>query len=220
MKKIFRSLLLVLLGVAVGITASLASYYISGDTVFKKIIGSGGGLYDSAPIRTDASNAELKAYADRILEDIKSADYEALSQVIHPEYGLVFSPYATINLAAAKRFTPAEVAAFSDDQNKYVWGKYDGSGNPIEMTPDAYFKTFVFDKDYTAYSAVGVDYIIKTGNALENIKEVFPDVRFVDYYIDGTAGNGGLDWSCLRLGFEEDGGQLKLTVIVHSQWTI
>jgi hypothetical protein len=29
-----------------------------------------------------------------------------------------------------------------------------------------------------------------------------------------------LDWTSLRLGFEEYDGQLKLTVVIHSEWTV
>ena len=102
-----------------------------------------------------------------------------------------------------------------------MWGKYDGSGNPIELTPSEYFRTFVLNKDYTFAPEIGVDAIIKSGNSLENITEVFPDVRYVDFHMPGTdASSGGLDWSSLRLGFEAYNGELKLTVVVHSQWTV
>ena len=100
-------------------------------------------------------------------------------------------------------------------------GCNDGSGDPIEMTPAEYFKKFVFDRDYTLSPEIGVDAIVKSGNSLENITEVFPNIRFVDFHIPGTDPSaGGLDWSSLRLGFEKYEGELKLTVIVHSQWTI
>jgi hypothetical protein len=63
--------------------------------------------------------------------------------------------------------------------------------------------------------------IVMSGNSLENIKEVFPNARFVDFHIPGTdQESGGLDWSSIRLGFEHDEGELKLTVILHSEWTI
>ena len=89
------------------------------------------------------------------------------------------------------------------------------------MTPAEYFKQFVFDKDYTLASQIGVDAIVKSGNSLENISDVFPNVRFVDFHIPGSEKkSGSLDWSSLRLGFESWQGELKLTVVVHSEWTV
>ena len=175
------------------------------------------------PIDAAASPAELTQRAFGILVDMKERDYSALSRTVHPEYGVVFSPYATITLSASnasKCFTAAQVAAFGSDNASYVWGAYDGSGEPIQMTPDEYFARFVFDKDFTAAQEIGIDYIIKSGNALENIKDTFPDIRFVDFHIPGDETSGDTGWSSLRLGFEEYDGELMLTVILHSEWTV
>lgn len=220
MKKVLTVLLLIVLGIAIGLSASLASYYFTGDRIFYSILGTRVRT-EAISIGTDASNAELTDYAYTILGYLKDGDYELLKEQVHPEYGLCFSPYATINLTSNKVFTAATVGGFSQDHNKYLWGKYDGTGDPIELTPAEYFKAFVFDKDYTQASEIGVDAIIESGNSLENIKEEFPDIRFVDFHIPGTDDDaGGLDWSSLRLGFEEYQGTLKLTLILHSEWTV
>jgi hypothetical protein len=220
MRKFLKYALILVIGIAAGLSACLAVYYFSGDVLFEKTVGrSDGAAKAAAP--ADAANDELITYAYRILGYIKEGDYNALSQVIHPEYGVVFSPYATISLSTGKYFTASQIAAFEQDENKYVWGKYDGSGDPIELTLSEYFETFVYNKDYTLSPEIGVNAIVKSGNSLENITEVFPDVRYVDFYMPGADSNsGGLDWSSLRLGFEEYLGELKLTVVVHSQWTV
>jgi hypothetical protein len=212
-------MLLIVVGIALGLAASLTAYFLSGGALFEKTVGSRS-RPEAVIIDSGATNAELTEYAYKVLDYIKAENYDALSQVVHPEYGVVFSPYATINLSSNKCFTVSQVAGFAQDKNKYVWGVYDGSGKPIELTPAEYFKEFVFDRDYTLASQVGVDAIIKSGNSLENISEVFPDVRFVDFHIPGTDANSGIDWSSLRLGFEKYGDELKLTVIVHSEWTV
>ncbi|WP_073081150.1 hypothetical protein [Sporobacter termitidis] len=220
MKRILTRVLLVIVGIAVGVAACLAAYYTSGDGLFEKTVGTKKPAA-SVSLRAAATNAELTQYAYKVLDYIKAGDYAGLSSMVHPEFGVVFSPYATINLTSNKCFTAAQVGAFAGDNNKYVWGKYDGSGSPIEMTPADYFKKFVFDKDYTLATQIGVDTVIKTGNSLENIKDVFPNIRYVDFHIPGTDANAdGLDWSSLRLGFEKYNGELKLTVIVHSVWTV
>jgi hypothetical protein len=219
LKKVFTGFLLVIVGMIIGIAATLAVCYFTGAGLPEKF-----GIYGKSitpDIGAQATSAELTAYAFEIVGYIKEGDYEKLSEVVHPEYGVVFSPYATINLSSNKVFTATQVKGFAKDTTKYVWGKYDGSGNPIELTPSDYFKDFVFDRDYTLAAHIGVDTIVNTGNSLENIKEVFPTARFVDFHIPGTDPEyGGLDWSSLRLAFEEYNGRLRLTLILHSEWTI
>ncbi len=219
-KKLWIRLLLVVVGLAVGIAATVAVYYFSGEA-FNKNVSSDNSVETEAPNSLTVSNAELTAYAFSILNYIKSEDYEALSKVVHPEYGVVFSPYATISLSSNKCFTATQIAGFANDDTQYVWGKYDGSDNPIELTPAEYFKEFVFDKDFTQTPEIGIDTIIKSGNSLENITDVFPDVRFVDFHFPAAdSESDGLDWTSLRFGFEEYNGSLKLTVVVHSEWTV
>ena len=98
LKKFFTYLLLILIGVALGVSASLGTYYISGDVLFKKTVGTRSGT-EIVSIKADATNAELTEYANKVLKFIKAGDYGDLSHVIHPGYGVVFSPYATISLS-------------------------------------------------------------------------------------------------------------------------
>lgn len=220
MKKLITYLLLLFIGVLLGTALSIGVYYFSGDQIFQDVLGIK--ISDNEPMAAGdhATSAELTEYAYQIMEYIRDQDFESLSEAVHPEFGVVFSPYATINLSSNKYFTASQIAGFANDENTYVWGKYDGKGDPIELTPAEYFEEFVFDIDYTQASEIGIDYIIQTGNSLENIKDVFPDIRFVEFHYPGTEANAGLDWSSLRLGFEEYNGVLKLTVILHSEWTI
>jgi hypothetical protein len=171
-------------------------------------------------LASDATDAELTAASYEILGYIKNEDYGALSDVAHPELGIVFAPYAMFEFASSKCFTPLQIAGFRNDATAYVWGVYDGTGEPIEMTPPEYFKRFVFDRDFTRAQELGVNYVVKSGNAKESIVMDYPQVRFIDFHIpeDGKNTEGG--WSSLRLGFEEYDGSLMLTVIVHSEWTV
>jgi hypothetical protein len=202
--------------VIAGIGLSLAAFAMGWLPIPK---GKGEKLLTS-DVNTCVSNAKLVELAYNVLEEIKEGDYKELAKYVHPEYGVVFSPYATINLVTNKCFTAAQVENFPQDGNKYVWGLFDGSGEPIEMTPVEYFARFVMDKDFTQAEQLGIDKIIRSGNALENIDEVFPNARYVDFHFEGSPENTGLDWGSLRLGFEDYKGELRLTIILHSEWTI
>jgi len=214
LKKVLLIVITALVGVIVGAIISGVLYSTTGILLF--------GIERARPASiANLSNARLTATAYNVLEHITNSDFQALSTFVHPDEGVVFSPHATVNLAANKRFQASEVAAFRTDSNVYVWGVYNGSAEPIEMTPIDYFSEFVFGRDYISATVLGVNYIVRSGNALENIVEEFPNVQFVDFHLPGNGRDptNEANWSSIRLGFEEYDDVLWLTVVLRSQWT-
>jgi hypothetical protein len=179
------------------------------------------GATDQPKAAADMNNAELTSLAYTVVGYIKDGNYRALSRIAHPEFGVVFSPNATVALATNKCFQADQIAAFGSDNTIYVWGIQDGTGEPIEMTVVDYLAEYVLAKDYFNASIIGINQIVKSGNALENIKEVFPEVKFVDFHIPGDEKDSAEDigWTSLRLGFEEYDNKLWLTLILASKWT-
>ena len=214
MKKPLASALPIVAGVVAGILIAGVIFATTGFSIF-------GRIRDNPTSSAQVHNTELTALSYSIINHIKDGDFQALSLVAHPEYGVVFSPYATITLSKSKCFQPEQIALFGSDTNLYVWGVYAGSGEPIEMTVADYLSQFVLYRDYSASAILGINRIVRSGNALENIKDVFPNLQFVDFHIPGNADNDGEDcaWSSLRLGFEEYDGSLWLTLILSSRWT-
>ena len=168
----------------------------------------------------EPENAEMTMLAYSVLDYIKNDDFISLSQVVHPDFGVVFSPYATINLSTNRRFSAEEIAIMDTDTHVYVWGVYNGSGEPITLTPAEYFEKFVPAVDYIKASVIGINQVVRSGNALENMVDVFPNVKFVDFHFPGGESIEDLDWSSLRLGFEEHDGNLYLIAVVYSTWTV
>jgi hypothetical protein len=170
----------------------------------------------TAPIA--AATPEEAAAA--ILLALKQSDMTTLNAYIHPDKGLLFSPYAHIDTSSAKVFQADGLPPFTDS-TVYNWGAYDGSGEPISLTFKQYFEKFVYDKDFLASESVGADEIKGEGNTLVNIKEVFPGSFVMDYYFSGFDEQyAGMDWESLILVLEELNGAWYLSAIVHSQWTI
>ena len=169
-------------------------------------------------LREGAGDEELADYAQTVLKYLKNRDYDALAAVAHPEYGVVFSPYPTVSLSSANCFSPKEISGFDDDRQRYAWGIYDGSGLPIEMTVEGYFERFVMDVDFTKSSQYSVNEVSRSGNALENVKEVFPNGSFVDFYMPGQ--DMDINWRSLKLVFESYEGALRLTAVIHGENTI
>ena len=168
----------------------------------------------------DAGEEELIGYARDVLQVLYERDYAALAAFVHPENGILFSAYATVSPDTDCTFSPDEVVKFASDNTKYIWGMYDGIGEPIELTPAEYFDRFVFDVDFTKCENFGINEVLRVGNALENIGEAFPDGVYVDCHLPDPYEEGGPDWHSLRLVFEEYDGKLMLTAIVHNEFTV
>ena len=168
---------------------------------------------------TSKSNDAFLNTANLTLRYLKDRDFKELSLIVHKDKGVVFSPYAFVEERAVK-FTSAKLKALRLS-DKFLWGVYDGSGYPMNLSVDDYFKSFIFDRDFTQAQQIGIDRLVKTGNTISNIDQVFPKGRFIEYHFPGfDPAYVGMDWASLRLVFEEVGGEFMLVCVVHDAWTI
>ena len=112
------------------------------------------------------------------------------------------------------------VRQFSTDQTVYTWGVSDGL-QPDRATPAEYFSTYVFNTDYTQAPEIGVDRILQSGNALENLTEAYPGCRFAESHFPGLIRQrrAGLVFPG-KLVFSPSDSCWQLVGIIHSQWTI
>lgn len=152
---------------------------------------------------------------------LKAEDFSALSSYVHPDKGVLFVPYSAVEPEKNLKFSAKQVAAFATDASTYIWGITDGEGAPIKMTPKEYVRRYVYNEDYLSASVIGLNTVVKTGNSLENVKEAFPDASFIEFHIPEIDPQyEGMDWTSLKLVFENVNGRPLLIAIIHSQWTI
>lgn len=162
----------------------------------------------------------IKEKADEIISLLKEDEVEKLTEYVHPEKGLLFSPYVYVEENAVT-FKKDQVENFLNDEKEYMWGNEDGSGNPIELTPADYYDKYVYDASFDEEDEVVFDPKEARGNMIRNVKDIFPDAHVVEYYVRGTEEYDNMDWKALNLAFEQDeSGEWKLVAIVHDQWTI
>ncbi|WP_338787651.1 hypothetical protein [Metabacillus sp. FJAT-53654] len=158
--------------------------------------------------------------ADEVLKLLKEKNAIELANYVHPEKGVLFSPYSFVDKDAVT-FDIEKVEGFFEGAETYTWGTQDGSGEPIKLTSSDYYSKFIYDSKYDHADEIEFDRKEARGNTIRNIAEVFPNSHSVEYYVKGTEENGNMDWKALNLVFEKDAeGEWKLVAIVHDQWTI
>ncbi|MCD8147004.1 MAG: hypothetical protein LUD84_07000 [Clostridiales bacterium] len=172
---------------------------------------------DSGDAGNGSSTALLTAAADT-LDALNSRDVSALSSLADPDEGVTFTPYSTVDFSTDVTLTAKDLKKAESESTSYVWGVTLGDGEPMKMTVTEFLSEFLWDADYTACPSFGVDTVLYTGNAQENVAEAYPDCRFVDCYLPGQ-GDDNLDWSALKLVFVWKDGGWYLRGIIHSQAT-
>lgn len=186
----------------------------------------------SAPGSSQAEGGEASSFSSKdtaallraaagVAEALKYQDYNALANYVHPERGVTFTPYSTVNPETDQKFTADQIRELAGDDTRYLWGYEDGRGEPIRRTISQFLEEFIFSVDYTQAPSVGVDEIVMSGNSLENLKDVYPDCRFVDLcYPSLDPAYEGLDWCSLKIVFAPTQSGWYLVGLIHSQWTI
>lgn len=188
------------------------------------ILGAGGCARDDRAPGADPSagpDCTFEAVAGQTLSAIAQGDFETLASLTHPDRGVRLSPYATVDPATDRVLTIEQLRLAGTDHATYLWGASDGTGDAIELSCPDYFRRFVYSHDFLGASQSAADKRLGVGNSIDNIAEVYPDGRFMEYHVPGQNPDyGGMDWGSLRLVFVEHGRCWKLVGIVHDQWTI
>lgn len=163
---------------------------------------------------------ELVALAQDVTAALRGPDFLRLSDLVHPVLCLRFSPYPYLQ-ESDQVFCPDELIQLPGSGTLFTWGRHDGSGEPIELTFDAYRQRFVYDQDFFLPEVVGLNQEVSSGNAINNIPEIFPDGMIVEYHFPGFDPQyGGMDWRSLRMVFVQEKGGWYLAALVHGEWTI
>ena len=163
----------------------------------------------------------IEERARDVLTAISTQDFEKLSEAIHPEKGVRFSPYSFVDGEKDLVFSSDEIKSMVSDSGIYVWGSYDGIGEPIELSFRDYFSRFVYDADFQEAEQIGYNKILGQGNTINNSFEFYENAIIVEYHFPGIDPKyEGMDWRSLRLVFEKAGDSWYLVGVIHDEWTI
>ncbi|SMF77829.1 Copper amine oxidase N-terminal domain-containing protein [Paenibacillus uliginis N3/975] len=162
----------------------------------------------------------VKELADQVIQSLKDQDIEQLAKLSHSK-GVTFSPYAYVDRTKDVTLSKEKLSEGFENKKTYQWGKFDGSGKPISMSFENYYKKFVYSQDFAKAPYVGYNESKSQGNTINNASKVYPGAVFVEYYFDGINPEyGGIDWQSLRLVFQKEGSSWVLSGIIHDEWTI
>jgi len=172
-------------------------------------------------IKPEFAKSIIEDTSDKVIHAISTKDSEAISDFVHPEKGVRFTPYTHVSLADDIVLNKDQMKNFFNDQEIYLWGYYDGIGDEISLTPNQYYEKFIYTEDFINAEEIGYNEVLSTGNMLENQFEVYENAIVVEYYFSGfNPDYAGMDWRSLRLVFEQYKNDWKLVGIIHNQWTI
>lgn len=165
-------------------------------------------------------DVKVNMKSDRLLEAIMEEDFETVSDYAHPTEGIRFSPYVYVQ-SDDQVFDAAGLEDWLADETIYTWGAEDGTGDPIEKTTQEYHERYLINNDYQNPDERVYNEETDRGNTKSNIKEFFPDAKFVEYYVSGEEDDyAGMDWGSTTLVMQEHDGDWYLIAVVNDEWTI
>jgi len=170
----------------------------------------------------DAKKA-IESRAKETIQALKEKDLEKLAELIHPKKGVQFSPYSYIHVSSDVQVLGSGLAALWANTSTTHWGDYDGSGDPIDLTFPNYWDKFVYNENFAAAPQISYNIILGKGNMINNVFSVHPTTSAitVEYHYPGLDPQfQGMDWTSLRLVYENSGTQWYLVAIVHDQHTM
>ena len=161
----------------------------------------------------------VRRLADQAVMALKDQDMQALSKLVSPANGVRFSPYSFVR-EEDLFFSAAELAGMMGNTAQLMWGAFDGSGEPINLTFADYYAEFVYDVDFASAPQVSINERLGQGNTIDNAAEFYPGAMIVEYYFSGFDEQfEGMDWRSLRLVFQDYKGRWVLVGIIHDEWT-
>lgn len=170
---------------------------------------------------TPVSTEEIIRHkADQVIKALRDRDLDRLGGLVHPTQGIRFSPYAYVREADIS-VAVEEVKNLLSQDTVLLWGIYDGSGAPIELTFAEYYDQFIYDQDFANAEAIEFNQRIGgIGATINNIPDFYSGGLMVEYHFSGfELQYEGLDWRSLRLVFMQYGEDWYLVGIVHDEWT-
>jgi len=178
---------------------------------------------NTIPNSPSYDDTALLNISSNILTLFKNRDFVHLSEFVHPQFGLRFSPYGNINTIHDKRLSKEDLIQLSKSNKTIKWGIFDGTGEPINLSISNYIKRFVYDVDFLNAKNISVNKIIGEGVSFnaDTLKHIYPNSDFIEFYFPGfNPKYQGMDWRALIFVFKKENTKYYLIAVIHDQWRV
>jgi hypothetical protein len=155
-----------------------------------------------------------------VINLIKNKDFPRLAAYVHPTEGVRFSPYGHVHVDTDVVIQATKLQHANEDDSLIEWGKYDGSGESIQLNFADYYDKFIYSDDFVNADQVGYNTTIGAGNTINNATDVYPNSYIAEYHFEGTEANDYIDWSSLKIVLVALERDWVVVGIIHDQWTI
>jgi hypothetical protein len=176
---------------------------------------------DTSSTALTSADAALADRSKEILTVLEEKNLVTFAGFIHPTEGVRFSPYGFVDTTKDVRLSRDQFLSHLSKKTKLTWGSYDGSGEPITMTIEEYFRKFVYDAKFLEPESHNLNKTVATGSSVNNQATIYPGAVYTESYFSGFDPKyNGMDWRSLRLVFKKHNDELFLVAVIHEQWTI
>lgn len=162
----------------------------------------------------------IRNRTQEIIQIIKNKDWNKLSEIASEE-GIRFSPYTFVDVKSDKVLSREQIKTVPNDKYKYTWGTFDGSGEPMILSFQDYYKKFIMSHEFNKTTDISYNSPEQRGNIINNVDDVYKRNITIEYHVAGVDPKyAGMDWGSLKIVLQEENGEWKIVAIVHDGWTI
>jgi len=159
-------------------------------------------------------------FTNNIIDLLDQKNYYDFASQFHPTKGCRFVPY-TFGTDDDQIFNGSRFNKKFETEEKLNWGLADGSGEPILISLPNYLNEWVYDFDFkNKTTEVHIDEDLAFSNTLNNMSELYPNAKVIEFYNEGTDEFTGMDWKSLIFYAEKVENTYYLVAVVHNEWTI
>jgi len=160
-------------------------------------------------IAAESARKIIRQKSDTAIKAIKFRNFTLLEKLIHPKFGIRFSPYIYV-MSSDVVFSAENFETRYYDDYIYDWGSKRMSKN-MRMTFKDYYSTYIYQNDYAISQDVTYNQPLPIDNIVDNTYNFYPEAIVVEYNSDNL---GDYSKSLLRLVFEKYKNEYFLSGII------
>lgn len=164
-----------------------------------------------------AQSRSPRAGSAQVVALLHRRDMKAVARFVDPGWGLRFSPEVDVQNSDV-HLSREQVARLNEDKLAHVWGTYDGEGGPIRLGWPAYWKRFVWNRNFARGARIGTNTSVLRSTTPANLRTFYPGSTAIEYYLPPTSKDKS-DWSSLWLVWRKRAQTWRLIGIAHGEWT-